>query len=101
MPTTQTAPAEDIMSNTTGTPETIQGKTNRHHHGIYRAHMAATDAAIAILTADPATRALAETILAAFNDLADHTAELIKLQQAQIDLLEAFCRNRDHKDELR
>lgn len=96
-PTTR---AENSVDTTT-TPETIQGKTIRHSVAIQQAHMAATDAAINLLTADPATIAVAEPILAAFNNLSDHARALIDFQATQIRYLEALCRNMEAKAEAR
>lgn len=86
---------------TSTTPETIQGKTIRHSVGIQQAHMAATDAAISLMSASPDAIAVAEPILAAFNQLSDHTRDLIDFQATQIRFLEALCRNQQNKAEAR
>lgn len=92
--------AENSVATST-TPETINGKTIRHSVGIQQAHMAATDAAINLLSASPDAIAVAEPILAAFNQLSDHSRDLIDFQATQIRYLEALCRNMEAKAEAR
>jgi hypothetical protein len=80
------------MAHTTGTPETIQGKTARHTNAIHDARMTG----LGVIAANPHN-----PLLGAWNELNAHVTELLELQRCQIALLEALCRNQQAKAEAR
>lgn len=83
------------MTTVTGS---INQQTLQHSQAIHNAKMGAVGI-IAALDSDTLQRVM--PLITAFNDLAEHSEQLIRLEAAQRRYLEAFCRNMEAKAEAR